>query len=115
VFEGTMPMMWNSLSKYEALPDDTRVFCAHEYTQANARFALTVEPGNAALVARAKKIDEARATNRSTVPATMGEERATNPFLRPKLPEFRRAVGMAEASPAEVFGAIRTRKDNFQG
>ena len=79
------------------------------------RFALSVEPGNAALVARAKKIDEARAKNVSTVPATMGEERATNPFLRPKFPEFRKSVGMADASPAEVFGVIRTRKDNFKG
>ena len=115
VFEGTMPQMWQSLSKYEVLPDDTRVFCAHEYTQSNARFAVTVEPGNATLIARAKKIDEARAKGQSTVPATMGEERATNPFLRPKLPEFRRAVGMPDASPAEVFGAVRTRKDNFKG
>jgi hydroxyacylglutathione hydrolase len=113
VFEGTMEQMWASLSKYEAVPDDTRVFCAHEYTQANAKFALSVEPGNAALVRRAKSVDAMRAEGKSTVPSLMGEERATNPFLRAKLPEFRRAVGMADASPAEVFGAVRTRKDKF--
>jgi hydroxyacylglutathione hydrolase len=113
VFEGTMEQMWASLSKYEAVPDDTRVFCAHEYTQANAKFALTVEPGNAALVRRAQAVDAMRAEGKSTVPSLMGEERATNPFLRAKLPEFRRAVGMADAAPAEVFGAVRTRKDKF--
>ena len=113
VFEGTMDQMWNSLSKFEAVPDDTRVFCAHEYTQANARFALTVEPANEALKGRSAEIDRMRAEGKSTVPSLMGEERATNPFLRPKLPEFRRAVGMAEATPAEVFAAVRTRKDNF--
>jgi len=113
VFEGTMEQMWASLSKYEAVPDDTRVFCAHEYTQANAKFALTVEPGNAALVRRAKAVDALRAEGKSTVPSLMGEERATNPFLRAKLPEFRRAVGMADAAPAEVFGTVRTRKDKF--
>ncbi len=113
VFEGTMDQMWASLSKFEAVPDDTRVFCAHEYTQANARFALTVEPDNAALKTRSAEIDRMRAEGKSTVPSQMGEERATNPFLRPKLPEFRRAVGMASATPAEVFAAVRTRKDNF--
>ncbi len=113
VFEGTMDQMWTSLSKFDAVPDDTRVFCAHEYTQANARFALTVEPGNEALKARSAAIDRMRAEGKSTVPSLMGEERATNPFLRPKLPEFRAAVGMASASPAEVFAAVRTRKDNF--
>lgn len=115
LFEGTAQQMWTSLSKYRAVPDDTLVYCAHEYTQANARFALTVEADNARLVARAAEIDRLRAAGERTVPSTMGEERATNPFLRPKLPEFRKAVGMADASPAEVFGAIRTRKDNFKG
>ncbi len=113
VFEGTMDQMWNSLSKLDTVPDDTRVFCAHEYTQANARFALTVEPGNQALKTRSAEIDRIRAEGKSTVPSLMGEERATNPFLRAKLPEFRAAIGMANASAAEAFAAVRTRKDNF--
>lgn len=113
LFEGTAEQMWHSLSKFRAVPDDTLVYCAHEYTQANAKFALTVETDNAALKARAREIDAMRAADRPTVPSTMGVERETNPFLRADLDSMRRAVGMEGAAPAEVFGEIRSRKDNF--
>lgn len=114
MFEGTAPQMWASLSKLRALPPQTRVYCAHEYTQSNARFALSVEPGNAALVARAAEIDRKRAANQPTVPSTMGEELATNPFLRPESEELRRRFNLPQAVPHEVFGATRAAKDNFR-
>ena len=114
MFEGTAPQMWASLSKFRALPPDTRVFCAHEYTQSNARFALSVEPGNAALVARAADIDRKRAANLPTVPSTIGEELATNPFLRPDSAELRRRFDLPQGELYEVFGATRAAKDNFR-
>ena len=113
VFEGTMDQMWTSLGKLRDLPDDTLVYCAHEYTQANAKFALTIETGNAALKDRSKAIDKARAADKPTVPSTLGEERATNPFLRADVDEVCSAVDMAGAGPMEVFAEIRSRKDNF--
>jgi len=113
VFEGTFEQMWDSLSKFRAVPDDTLVYCAHEYTQANAKFALTVETDNEALKERSREIDALRAANTPTVPSTMGLERETNPFLRADLASLQRAVGMEGAGPVEVFGEIRTRKDNF--
>lgn len=112
VFEGTHAQMWNSLSKLKVLPPETRVFCAHEYTQANARFALTVEPENRDLVARAAMIDTLRAAGKSTVPATLGEELKTNPFLRADLPALQQAAGTPGDAVA-TFAAIRTRKDKF--
>ena len=111
VFEASHAVMWSSLSKLAAMPDDTRVYCGHEYTLANARFALTIEPDNAALVARAAEMERLRAEGRPTVPSTLGEERATNPFLRVREPGIRRHLGMEGASDAEVFAEIRTRKD----
>ena len=113
LFEGTAPMMWNSLQKLIALPDETRVFCAHEYTQSNARFALTIEPGNPALAARAQEIDRLRAEGKPTVPSTMGLEKRTNPFLRPKSTEIRARLNLNAAGDATVFGEIRRRKDMF--
>jgi hydroxyacylglutathione hydrolase len=112
LFEGTPQQMWQSLSKLKALPPETRVFCAHEYTQANARFAVTVEPQNAALIARAKQVDEMRAQGQSTVPASLGEELATNPFLRADLPALQADAG-APGDAVATFAAIRRRKDNF--
>ena len=112
LFEGTPAQMWNSLGKLKALPPATRVYCGHEYTQANARFALTVEPGNAALIARAKAVDATRAQGRSTVPATMGEELATNPFLRADQPALQQAAG-APGDAVATFASIRLRKDKF--
>ena len=113
LFEGTPEMMWNSLQKLMALPDETVVYCAHEYTQANAQFALTVEPGNARLVARSKEIDELRARGLPTVPTTIGLERATNPFVRPMSENLRATIGLSGADPVAVFAETRKRKDNF--
>ena len=113
LFEGTAQQMWTSLSKYRAVPDDTLVYCAHEYTQANARFALTVEADNARLVARAAEIDKLRAAGKRTVPSTMGEERATNPFLRADQAPVARAVGLPPSDPVAVFAEVRARKDKF--
>ena len=113
VFEGTMPQMWRSLSKLAQLPPDTRVCSGHEYTAANARFALTIEPQNAALISRSEAVEAARREGRPTVPSLLSEELATNPFLRAGLPEVKRAVGMPEAGDAEVFAEIRSRKDRF--
>lgn len=114
LFEGTPGMMWASLSKLVArLPDATRIFCGHEYTQSNGRFALTLEPSNAALVARMKDVDAARAKGAPTIPSTMGLEKKTNPFLRPNAPELRKTLGMETATDVDVFAETRRRKDSF--
>lgn len=113
VFEGTMDQMWTSLAKLKALPADTVVYCGHEYTQANAKFSLSVDPGNQALVARAAEIDALRAKGEATVPTTIGRELETNPFMRPDDPAIRELLGMQSASDADVFAEIRRRKDNF--
>lgn len=113
LFEGTPQQMWTSLRKLMALPDDTTVYCAHEYTQANAAFALTVEPGNEALVARSAEIDRLRADGIPTVPTTIGLEKATNPFLRPDSENLRATIGLETAELVEVFAETRRRKDSF--
>jgi hydroxyacylglutathione hydrolase len=113
LFEGTPAQMWNSLSKLRALPDDTRVHCAHEYTQSNARFALSVDSGNQALRDRARAVDQAREEGRATVPSLLGEEKATNPFLRADNPAFARALGLPDRGAVEVFAAVRAAKDRF--
>jgi len=113
LFEGSPEQMWRSLSKFGRLPDDALVYCGHEYTAANARFALTVDPDNPALKARAAEIDQQRAAGQPTVPTTLGAERRANPFLRPHDPAIRRQLGMADASDVEVFAEIRARKDRF--
>ncbi len=114
LFEGTAAQMWASLSKIAAMPPETMLYCAHEYTQANARFAVTVDPGNAALAARACAIDAARAKGRPTVPSSLAEELATNPFLRPQDPGVLAAIGAAPGDPAAAFAEIRRRKDDFR-
>ena len=113
LFEGTPAQMWRSLSKLKALPPSARVYCAHEYTQANARFALTVDRANADLRARSQTIDRLRAAGTPTVPSTLGEELATNPFLRADVPELAAELGMAGADPVAVFTEVRARKDAF--
>ena len=113
LFEGTPAQMWNSLGKLRALPDDTQVYCAHEYTQSNARFALSVDGGNADLVARAKDVDAARAQGLATVPSLLGLEKRTNPFLRADDAGLARAMGLAGSSPDSVFAAVRGAKDRF--
>ena len=113
LFEGTPTQMWTSLQKLMQWPDETRVYCAHEYTQANARFALSVEPGNKVLSERAREIDELRARNEPTIPTTIGMEKATNPFLRPMSPEIGAAVGAHNIDLKEVFARTRALKDAF--
>jgi hydroxyacylglutathione hydrolase len=107
LFEGSPEQMWTSLQKLAALPDQTVLYCAHEYTQSNARFALHVDPTNAALKARADDVARLRAAQRPTVPMMLAQEKATNPFLRapvllPTLPDW------------EAFGELRRQKDNFK-
>jgi hydroxyacylglutathione hydrolase len=99
LFEGTAEQMFANLRRLASLPEDVRVYCGHEYTLANARFAVTVEPGNQALAQRLKAVEQARADGRVTLPTTIGEERATNPFMR--------------AGDAEEFARLRQMKDSF--
>jgi len=113
VFEGTKPQMWESLSKLAALPGDTVICSGHEYTSANAKFALSVDPENAALLKRVDAISAARAKNKPTVPSILSDELETNPFLRASNPALKAVLGMENASDADVFAEIRTRKDNF--
>jgi hydroxyacylglutathione hydrolase len=113
LFEGDAAMMWASLSKLMTLPDATQIWCGHEYTQSNGKFALTLEPGNAALQARMKDVNAARAAGQPTVPATLALEKATNPFLRPDSAEIRKSLGMETADVVAVFGEIRERKNSF--
>ena len=113
LFEGTAGQMWDSLGKLRGLPGETRVYCAHEYTQANARFAVTVDPQNAALAARSAEIDRMRADGIPTVPSTLAEEIATNPFLRADDNGVAAAVGLNVSDPVAVFAEVRGRKDRF--
>ncbi len=113
LFEGSAPQMWHSLSKLAALPDATQVCSGHEYTAANARFALTIEPGNPDLLRRVEDIKQARAGNRATVPSLLSLEKATNPFLRAHLAQVKKNVGLIYGEDADVFAEIRARKDNF--
>jgi len=113
LFEGDAAMMWNSLSKLMRLPDTTQIWCGHEYTQGNGRFALSIEPGNVALQARMQAVDAARAAGKPTVPASLGLEKQTNPFLRPDSAEIRKSLHMENADTVTVFGQIRERKNNF--
>lgn len=114
LFEGTPAQMWESLSRLRALPGDTRVFCAHEYTLSNARFAVTVDPDNPALAHRVDAVTAARQRGEATVPFTLAEDAATNPFLRADDPAVQAAVGMSGAAPVAVFAEIRRRKDVFR-
>ena len=113
LFEGTPAQMWKSLNKIAALPPETKLYCAHEYTQANAAFALTVDPDNEALRMRAKEIDALRADGVPTVPTNVERERATNPFLRAEDAGLQAAIGKTGADAVEVFAETRRRKDNF--
>jgi len=113
LFEGSPAQMWGSLSKLRALPPETRVFCAHEYTEANVRFALSVDPDNPALIARADQVARLRAEERPTVPSTLGDEIAANPFLRSDHPGLATVLGMAGADPVAVLAEVRARKDRF--
>ncbi len=114
LFEGSVEQMWQSLQKLKTLPTGTEVYCAHEYTEANARFALTLEPGNPQLQQRYVEVCQLRLSNAPTLPSTIGLELATNPFLREHSPEIRQNLALAEASPLAVFAAIRKLKDGFR-
>lgn len=113
MFEGTPPQFWSSLLKLRNLPDETKVYCAHEYTQANARFALSIDPDNAALVARSEQVAQLRNRGQPTVPARLADEKAANPFLRADDPDLASLLGLSGAEPERVFAEIRARKDVF--
>jgi hydroxyacylglutathione hydrolase len=114
IFEGTAETLYDSLERLAELPDETRVYCGHEYTQANARFALTVDPENPMLLERAQEVDALRGAGEYTLPTTITLERATNPFLRTEDPLVQRAMGMSDADPVEVFAKMRERKNSFR-
>ncbi len=113
VFETPYAVLWSSLLKLAALPGETQVYCGHEYTEANARFAVTIEPDNPILRARIAEVARLRADRRPTLPTTIAAELAANPFLRAEEPSVQAAVGMTGADPAAVFAEIRARKDRF--
>jgi hydroxyacylglutathione hydrolase len=113
VIEGTPEMMWASLKKLRDLPGDTRVYCGHEYTLANIKFARTIEPDNKVLAARAAEAEKQIAGGRWTIPTTIDEEKAANVFLRADVPAVAAAVGLAGKPAAEVFAEIRARKNKF--
>jgi hydroxyacylglutathione hydrolase len=115
LFEGTPRQMWDSLSRLKALPGETQIWCAHEYTLANGRFALSIEPGNALLKTRVAMVGAMSGRNLSTVPSRLDQEAATNPFLRADRADLALSLGMAGAEPGEVFAEIRRRKDVFKG
>lgn len=114
LFEGAPAQMWDSLSKIAAMSSETRLYCAHEYTKANAAFALSVDPDNDDLKARAEEVERLRADNIPTVPTTVGRELATNPFLRAGNAGLQASIGMKGANAIEVFAKTRALKDSFQ-
>jgi len=113
LFEGTPEQMWHSLQKIRALPDDTKIYCAHEYTENNARFALSVDPNNAALKRYNETILRLRAQNKPTIPTTLAQEKACNPFLRPESTDIRQTLNMPESENVDVFARLRQMKDRF--
>lgn len=115
MFEGKPTPMWEGLAALRTLPNETLIYCGHEYTLTNARFALTIEPNNTALRIRAAEVERMRADGKHTIPVTLGMEKATNPFLRADAPQLAAAMGLSEAKPASVFAAIRKAKDDFKG
>jgi hydroxyacylglutathione hydrolase len=113
VIEGDAAMMWRSLAKLRDLPNETQVYCGHEYTAANIRFARTIEPDNPVLTAREAQVERLLDEGEPTIPVTIGDEKLANPFLRADLPEVKGILGMDGTPAAEVFAAIRGRKDRF--
>lgn len=113
LFEGDGEMMWNSLQKLMALPKETRIYCGHDYSEANAKFALSVEPSNESLQARAEEIRELRAKGQATLPVTLDAELEQNPFLRPDSPEIQQKLGMVGHPLATIFTELRGLKDRF--
>ena len=113
LFEGTADQMWHSLQKIKALPEETQIYCSHEYTQANGAFALTLEANNKALQQRIQQVKQLRAQNLPTIPCSLALEMATNPFLREDSPEIQSSIGMLGQSENKVFQVIRELKDKF--
>jgi hydroxyacylglutathione hydrolase len=113
VIEGTPEMMWASLRKLRDLPGDTRIYCGHEYTLANIKFAQTIEPGNSALAARAEEAARQIAAGKPTIPTTIDQEKAANPFLRADIADVAASVGLKGKPAAEVFTEVRARKNKF--
>ena len=113
VIEGTPDQMWHSLVKLRDLPDDTEIYCGHEYTEANIKFARTIEPDNKALAAREAQAKQEIAQKEPTIPVSIGEEKKANPFLRADLPDVASGIGMTGRPAAEVFAEIRARKNKF--
>ena len=111
MFEGEPQQFWDSLERVKALPPQTTLYCAHEYTAANARFALHADPDNAALQDYAREIDTRRAKGEPTVPTVLERELATNPFLRADAPDMRERWG--GETPADTFAKLRAAKDSF--
>jgi hydroxyacylglutathione hydrolase len=111
MFEGSAPQFWTSLKRIKALPPETRLYCAHEYTASNARFALHADPENAALADYAREVSERRAAGQWTVPTTLAKELAANPFLRADAPELQARWGGGDA--VATFAALRAAKDSF--
>jgi hydroxyacylglutathione hydrolase len=113
VIEGNPEMMWASLLKLRALPDDTRFYCGHEYTDANIRFAKMIEPDNKALATRADEVAKLTVAHKATIPATIGAEKAANPFLRADVAAVAKSVGLSGSPAWQVFAEIRERKNRF--
>ncbi|GLQ11686.1 hydroxyacylglutathione hydrolase [Devosia yakushimensis] len=113
MFEGTPEPMWNGIKALRDFPDDTLIYCGHEYTESNARFALSVDPDNKALQARAEEVKALRLAGKATIPVTLGTEKAANPFLRADDKVIAAYYGLEGAAPAEVFAALRKGKDSF--
>ncbi len=113
IFEGNFEMMWNSLKKLMALPFDTIIYSSHEYTETNAKFALSIDPKNQKLIDRSKQITKLRENKQPTVPSMLYDELETNPFVRPHDKNIRNLLNLEDASDLEVFSEIRKRKDNF--
>jgi hydroxyacylglutathione hydrolase len=113
LFEGTPEQMWNSLQKLKALPPSTKIYCTHEYTQTNGLFALSVEPDNRQLQEKMIEVQQLRAENKPTVPSTIEQESATNPFFRADSISIQKTLGLESQSPVRVFTELRKRKDSF--
>lgn len=113
LFEGSPAQMWQSLQKLRTLPPETLVCSGHEYTETNARFAMTIEPDNPRLISRIDAVNDIRARGGATVPSTLDDELATNPFLRADVPALQTALGLQGSDPADVFAHIRKKRDNF--
>jgi hydroxyacylglutathione hydrolase len=113
LFEGTAEQLWDSLQKLKSLPKETCVYCTHEYTQTNGQFALTIEPNNLQLQQRMVEVNHLRSNNQPTVPTTIADELATNPFFREDNADLQKTIGMSNGNAVEIFAKVRRLKDSF--